>query len=122
MIYSTVIDKFPKPDQSLEEISYRDKNDFEWKISRIKSGFFFAYFGRSYFKHPRFEIEVNGRHFQIVNTGCFYVEDTGLEAFCNVRDILMSGWTDAIWETIEELLTERLKQDPGLMDCETVKR
>ena len=31
------------------------------------------------------------------------------------------GWTDDIWESIGEFLTERLTHNEGLMECEIVK-
>jgi len=42
MIYSTEIEKFPKAKQCLECHSCQDENDFEWKIARVKNGFFIA--------------------------------------------------------------------------------
>ena len=50
MIYCLDPKMYPAPDQLIEEISYRDENDFEWKIARVQNGFFVKYLGDEYFK------------------------------------------------------------------------
>ncbi len=118
MIYSTEIEKFPNEGQYLEIHSYQDENDFEWKIARVENGFFVAYFGDAYFKDSSFWLEVNDKNLTLKNTGCFFIQNTSFDAFYDFRTILKEGWTDDIWESIGELLTERLVNDAGLMECE----
>lgn len=121
MIYSTEIEKFPNAEQYLECHSYQDENDFEWKIARVKNGFFVAYFGDPYFKETYFSLEVNGKHMLLANSGCFFIQDEDFDTFYEFRTILKEGWTDDIWDSIGEFLTERLTDDDGLMECEIVK-
>ena len=121
MIYSTEIEKFPNSEQYLECHSYQDENNFEWKIARVQNGFFVAYFGDPYFKETYFSLEVNGKHKLLANSGCFFIQDEDFETFYEFRTILKEGWTDDIWDSIGEFLTERLSHDDGLMECEIVK-
>ena len=118
MIYSITEDKFPNEDQYIECHSYQDENNFEWRIARIKNGFMIGYFGDQYFKDKHFPIETPDNRFLILNTGFFFVSNTEFETFYQFREILKTGYTDDIWESITDFLTERLTHDPGLMECE----
>lgn len=120
MIYSTEIKDFPKEADYYELLSYKDENDFEWKIARVKNGFFIAYFGDSYFKDSEFDIELKyGKTVFIKNTGCFFIQNSEFEVFYEFRNIIKTGWTDDIWESIEDFLKERLLNNPELiMECE----
>lgn len=122
MIYSIEIEKFPEKGQYTECTSYSDENGYEWKIAVVESGFFFAYFGGSYFKDTYFSTNPNGKHVLLMNSGCFYFDTKDHEVFYHLRSTVQNGWTDDIWETISELLEERLEHDPGLTECEIVKR
>ena len=121
MIYSTEIEKFPNAEQYQECYTYQDENHFDWKIARVQNGFFVAYFGDSYFKDKYFDLEVNGKGKLLLNSGCFFIQDTDFDTFYEFRTILKEGWTDDIWESIGEFLSERLENDDGLMECEIVK-
>ena len=44
MIYCLKPEMYPTPEKTIEEIIYRDENDFEWKIARVENGFFVKYF------------------------------------------------------------------------------
>ena len=118
MIYSTTLDKFPVAGQFSECHEYQDENDFAWKIARVKNGFFVAYFGTVYFKEKYLDVQVVGKSILINNTGCFFVNDTDFDTFYSFRKMLKEGYTDDIWESIEQLISERLKHDPTLMLCE----
>lgn len=118
MIYSTEIEKFPNKEQYLECHSYQDENDLEWKIAMVENGFFVAYFGDSYFKDTHFDLSVNGKGLLLLNSGCFFIKNSDFDTFYEFRNILKNGFTDDIWDSIGELLTERLIQDDGLMKCE----
>lgn len=120
MIYSFEIKDFPKSGQYTERLTYKDENDCEWVIARVENGFFVAYFGHEYFKEKYFSLEVHGESLMIVNTGCFFVQNTDFDAFYDFREILTNGFTDDIWEAIGDFITERLKQDSGLVACEIV--
>lgn len=121
MIYSMPIEKFPNTEQYQECHTYQDENDFDWKIARVQNGFFVAYFGDPYFKDKYFDLEVNGKSKLLLNSGCFFIQDTDFDTFYEFRTILKEGWTDDIWESIGEFLSERLENDDGLMECEVVK-
>ena len=38
-----------------------------------------------------------------------------------VRNIIKIGYTDDIWETFEELFTERFEHDRGMLESEMVR-
>lgn len=117
MIYAIPIDKYPT--DFIEELSYRDENDFEWRICRTKEGFIVRYFGDEYFKENSFDCETSdGKHHRIKNTNCILFLDTDFDAFMDMRTILRNGYTDEIWESIEELFTERMEHDTKLLESE----
>jgi len=121
MIYCVEKDLFPTPEQSVEQISYKDENDFEWVIARVNNGFFVNYLGDPYFAYTNFEIgPKDGNTFLIKNTRCLFVANTDFETFADMRTMLKNGWTDDIWDAIEELLTERFNNDPGILKSEMV--
>jgi hypothetical protein len=119
MIWSIDISLFPAGEATMECHTYQDENNFEWKVTRVENGFFVAYFGDPYFMESTFSLEVSeGKYIRIRNTGCFFVESTDFDVFYDFRNILKAGYTDEIWDAIEEFLTERLKADPGLTEYE----
>lgn len=121
MIYAIPIEKYPKEGQFIEELKYHDENDFEWRLARVMNGVMIRYFGDSYFKENTFECELNtGETIRVKNTNCIFVQDETFDTFFNIRNILKTGYTDDIWETLEELFTERLNQDKGLLESELV--
>ncbi len=122
MIYSTEIEEFPSDEQHLECHTYKDENDFDWKIARVQNGFFLAYFGDVYFKDKYFDLEVNNEHVLLLNSGCFFIQSSEFDVFYEFRTILKEGWTDDIWDSVGEFLAERLSQNDGLMKCEIVER
>ena len=121
MIYCIPIENYPDKNQVVEEIIYKDENQLEWRIARVKNGFIVKYFGHQYFKENRFNIETeNGKSFQINNTNCIFFNDTTLDGFMHVRNILKKGYTDDIWETFENLFTLRFNLDSGILDSERI--
>ena len=122
MIYCLKPEMYPTPEQTIEEISYRDENDFEWKIARVENGFFIRYFGEPYFKETYFSCELkSGEHILINNTNCIFIQDTDFETFAEVRNVIKIGYTDDIWETFQEMFEERFEHDKGLLESELVK-
>lgn len=111
MIYIAPKKSFPKPNQHIECHSYKDENGFEWKMARVLNGFFVAYFGDAYFMPNKFSIklgkQMNAPYTTAINTGCIFIKDTSFDTYCHLRNILRNGYTDDIWESIEELLQER---------------
>lgn len=120
MIYSFKIEDFPEGDKVKECNYYQDQNDFVWKIARVENGFFVGYFGDDYFKDKYFDLIVNGENKLIMNSGCFFIQDTDFDTFYEFRVILSLGFTDEIWDSIGEFITERLTHDNGLTECEIV--
>jgi hypothetical protein len=119
MIYCIPIENYPKENQFLEELSYKDENSFEWKIARVENGLIVKYFGDEYFKNSTFEIELkSGKWIRIKNTNCIFFKDSDFEDFCNIRDILKNGYTDEIWETFNDLFTERFENCLDILVCE----
>ena len=135
-----------KKGMCIEELSYKDENNFEWKIARIKNGFMVRYFGEEYFKQKTFECELsNGEWVRVKNTNCIFFQNVDFETFCevrdiikigytddffqnvdfetfcDVRDIIKIGYTDDIWETFEQLFTERFEHDKGMLESEMVR-
>lgn len=106
----------------MEEISYIDENDFEWRIARIKNGFMVRYYGDEYFSPNTFDCELkSGKTVRIRNTRCIFFQDESFEAFCEMRDILKNGWTDEIWDCLEGFFTERFEHDLGVIESEIIK-
>jgi hypothetical protein len=115
------LDDYPSKEQFVEEITYEDKNGFEWRIARVENGFIVAYFGASYFSPKTFECQIHQRkRKRIKNTNCVFVQNTDFDTFCHFRNILQAGYTDTIWETFEEFFTERLRQNDDILECEVV--
>ena len=122
MIYCLSPESYPKSKQIIEEISYRDENDYEWKIARVKNWFYVKYFGEPYFKETYFSCDLkNGEHILINNTNCIFINDTEFETFAEVRNVIKIGYTDEIWETFQEMFEERLEHDIRLLESEIVK-
>ena len=119
MIYCLPIEQYPKEGEFIEELSCKDENHCDWKIARIKNGFIIRYFDFEYFLEKRFHCELtNGQTVTILNTNCIFIQDTDFDTFCLVRDVIKNGFTDEIWDTFEEMFTERFEHDKGLLACE----
>lgn len=119
MIYALWPDAYPKDNQFIEEHSYRDENDFEWRICRVNNGFFVKYFGDSYFKEKFFCCTTSkDKLHKVNNTNCIFFQDASFDTFCDMRNILMNGFTDDIWDSIIEFFTERFEHDPGIVESE----
>lgn len=123
MIYCIPPENYPKQGFFIEEFSYRDENDFEWKIARVENGFIVKYFGDDYFKDKYFSCELkNGSWVTINNTNCIFFKDESFDAFYEMRNILKNGYTDDIWETFEELFTERFEHSSDFLECERMTK
>lgn len=119
MIYSVYNEIAELTTIPIERITYNDQNGFKWEIIREEDGFYIVYNGDKYFMQEIMVIELPDGSFQKVkNHGCFHVKDSDFETFCHVRDILKNGYTDEIWDIIEELLEERFIHDRSLIDSE----
>lgn len=119
MIYALPESDYPK--KTIEEISYKDENDFEWKIARTRKGFYVRYYGHGYFKENMFSCSLSdGTCVNVKNTNCIFFKDTSFDAFVEMREILKCGYTDEIWESLEEFFTERFEHDKRLLECEVV--
>ncbi len=118
MIFSAEKKDFPTDSMSTEINSYNDQNDFEWKIAMVKNGFFIGYFGDEYFLESKFEITDNLDTHLLKNTGCFFIESLDFEVFCEFRNILKEGFTDDIWDSIQEFIQLRFDLTGILMTCE----
>lgn len=119
-----MVDKslFPTSEQAVEELSYKDENEFTWKLSRVQNGFFITFTGDPHFMNSRFVIELDdGNLIMVNNTNCIFVSTTDFEVFVHFRDILKNGYTDDIWDSIEEFLLERFSHDPSLLESEIVE-
>ena len=121
MIYAIPFENYPNKQQFIEELIYKDENDFIWKIARIENGFIVKYFGDDYFKDSTFECELsNGKWISIKNTNCIFFKDVDFETFCNVRNILKLGYTDEIWESFNDLFTERFENCLDILESEII--
>ncbi len=119
MIYCIRPEMYPKKETCIEELTYIDQNEFEWKIARIDNGFMVKFCGDEYFKDTTFNVELStGKHFQVNNTNCMFFEDGDFETFCVVRDALKTGWTDDIWEMITDFFKERFEHSDKLIESE----
>lgn len=119
MIYCVEPKIYPSGQQSKEEIKYSDENDFEWRISRVENGFFVRYYGDAYFADKIFCIYTKSdKLIKVKNTKCFFFQDADFDTFCEMREIIKTGWTDDIWESIESLLTARFDCDLGMIESE----
>lgn len=121
MIYCIDPSLYPTPEQALEEIIYQDENEFEWRIARVKNGFMVRFFGDDYFKDNFFVCEVtDDLLIKVKNTNCIFFQDADFDTFCEMRNILKNGFTDDIWETIQELFTTRFESSQVLLESEVL--
>ena len=121
MIYCLKPEMYPTTEKIVEEITYRDENNFEWKIARVENGFFVKYFGVDYFKDKYFSCDLsNGEHILINNTNCIFIQDNDFETFAEVRNVLKIGYTDEIWEVFQEMFEERFEHDKSINEWEDV--
>jgi len=120
MIYCIDPSLFPTdPKKIVEQISYRDENDFEWRIVRIKNGFMVRFFGDDYFKESKFFCELkSGKTVVIKNTNCIFFDSNDFDLFCDIRDLLKNENTDDIWDFFNEMLTERFEHSDGILESE----
>lgn len=119
MIYCIPPSAYPKEGQAIEEIVYKDENEFEWRIARVVNGFIVRYFGPPYFKENLFICELqSGETFFVKNTNCIFFKTTDFETFCDVRDVIKSGYTDDIWSAMQEFFMERFEHDKGMLESE----
>lgn len=122
MIYCLDPKLYPTAEHMLEEITYQDENGFDWKIARVSNGFFVKYLGDPYFKDNTFECETSrGQHIRVKNTNCIFIEDPDFDTFYEVRNLLILGYTDEIWETFNGMFEERFEHDLGMLESEMVK-
>jgi len=122
MIYSLSPELYPSSEQVLEEISYLDENNFEWKIARVEKGLFIKYFGDPYFKETYFSCLLNnGEHVVIKNTNCIFINDTKFETFTEIINIIKNSCTDEIWEALEKIFAKRFEHDMHLLLSEYVE-
>jgi hypothetical protein len=121
MIYCLNTDLFPNTDQSVEEIIYLDKNDFQWKISRVENGFFVKYLGDPYFIEKYFTCNLTtGEHITINNTNCIFIQDINFETFVEIRNLIKDNYTDDIWEVIQEMFEQRFEHDKSFLESEII--
>ena len=121
MVYCLDLKLYPIKNQFIEEIKYKDENDLEWRIARVQNGFFVRYFGHDYFCENSFDCQIDsGKTIRVKNTNCIFFQDANFETFCEMRNILKTGWTDDIWESIQDFLTIRLQQSTGLIESEII--
>lgn len=121
MIYCLNPEMYPTTEKIIEEITYRDENNFEWKIARVENGFFVKYFGVDYFKEKYFSCDLStGEHILINNTNCIFIQDNDFETFAEVRNVLKTGYTDEIWEVFQEMFEERFEHDKSINEWEAV--
>lgn len=120
MIYSVDIYAYPTEGQAIEEHAYPDCNGFIWKIARVVNGFFVLYTGDPYFSERSFEVQVLGETIWIRNTNCIFFKDPTFDTYYHVRTVLCNGYTDDIWEIINELFQERMDCDPTLLVSEII--
>ena len=121
MLYCVEPSIYPKQNQFIEEITYNDENDLEWKIARVENGFFVRYFGDKYFSYNIFCVTTKlGELIKIQNTNCIFFQNADFDTFCEMRNIIKIGWTDDIWEAISYLLTERFNHDLGMIESEII--
>lgn len=122
MIYCLKPETYPNPEQTIEEIIYKDENDFEWRIARVKNGFFVKYFGDPYFRDPYFSCDLKGgKHILINNTNCIFINDNQFDTFEEIRNLIKMGYTDDIWEKFEEMFVKRFAYNNELLESEIVK-
>ena len=120
MLYLVIPSLYPSKDKIIEETLY-DENDLEWRIARVVNGFFVKYFDDKHFIPNILCITTKiGELIKIQNTGCIFFQSTDFELFCEMRNIIKSGWTDDIWEAINEFLTERFDHDLGVVKSEII--
>lgn len=121
MIYCVPIEIYPEEGMFIEELKYKDENDFEWRIARVENGFMVRFFGDKYFKEETIECWLpNGSCVRIKNTNCIFFKDSDFDTFCEVRNILKNGFTDDIWDVFTELFCERFTHNLEILESELI--
>lgn len=114
----------PKPEaiEPIEEVSFRDENNFEWVVTRVDKGMWLEYKGPIYFSPTKFWIELEDREktITILNLRTFFIKDSSFEAYDELRNLINSEFTDDIWEAIEASLKERLLENELLLNDEII--
>ena len=111
MIYNLTQFKAPSEKETLEKMSYIDKNDFTWDFVRIKTGFYVIYKGDKYFLSDYSYVNELGREIISPNVGILYVASTEFENYYLLRDIILNNYTDDICDKIELLIQKTKTND-----------
>lgn len=82
MIYS--IDKSDYPSEYEQLNSYKDLNDFEWRIAVADDGLYVTYHGDKYFLESYFTCYLkNDESIMVNNTGCLFFKNKSFDLFYN---------------------------------------
>lgn len=122
MIYSLNETDYPSDKYITEILSYNDRNEFEWQITRTDSGMYIKYLGNEYFKEPTFEcnIELLDKYIRIKNNNCIFIKDNSQEMFINIWKTIILFSTDEIWDYLTNMFISRLETNVEILDSEYV--
>lgn len=117
------IDEYPQKEDVVEIIFYKDENEFDWKITRTANGLYVQYLGDKYFMDTSFGVvNKQGEYYRIINTNLIFFNVTDFDEFCKIRDNLKDGFTDDIWEYIEDCFQKRIDMNDRIWDYEKMPK
>lgn len=116
MIYSIAKSAFPKSISA----SIRDLNDFPWDVAQNEKGFYIQFKGPLFFQDTYLTAQGSMGHHTINNTGTFFFPK-GYQDFLQIKYLITANFTDEIWEYLESIFEERLKDNCTLLPAEIVK-
>jgi len=118
MIYSVLPSSIPQ--DTIQRIcEVKDLNYFTWNIVILSDKFYIRYLGISYFSEITLTVtKPSGESLQIKNHNCFLIPEVTELEVNNYIKLISTNYTDNIWESFEEIFTERFKSNDELLESE----
>jgi hypothetical protein len=116
MIYSIPKSEFPKSISA----SLRDLNDFSWEVAQDEKGFYIQFKGPLFFQDTYLTANASMGYHLINNTGTFFFPK-GHQDILQIKYCITANFTDEIWECLESIFCERLKENLTLLPSEIVE-
>lgn len=123
MIYFVDQELFPKvqseTQEGIEFATHQDLNDFDWLFGRVLNGFFIKYCGDEHFVSDTMSVMVEEKVLYLLkNTRCIFVANEEFDTYATIREVILTNWTDDIWDFIKQLFEVRFEHEEGLLKSE----
>ena len=112
-----------RPDLPLiEDVWIEDQNEWRWRMENYGSILVLSFHGDSHFFENLISVTTDDKHFMVRNTNRIVFTGVDADDYFELRDLIINGYTDEVWEAIEVKLYQRLNKEPKLLQSEEVKR